>query len=98
MALFRYCDDLVICCQYEQDAARIHKALAGRLAKYHLRLNEEKTQLVPFSKRAQQDGRRAEAFDFLGFTFYSCRTLRTAPIGVVLLQQPHPPRLGLELG
>jgi hypothetical protein len=22
----------------------------------------------------------------------------TAPIGVVLLQQPHPPRLGLELG
>ena len=32
VALFRYCDDLVICCQYEQDAARIHKALAGRLS------------------------------------------------------------------
>jgi RNA-directed DNA polymerase len=32
VALLRYCDDLVICCQYEQDAARIHKALAGRLS------------------------------------------------------------------
>ena len=80
VALFRYCDDLVICCQYEQDAARIHKALAGRLAKYHLTLNEEKTKLVPFSKRAQQDGRRAEAFDFLGFTFYWGRSRRGAMV------------------
>ena len=80
MALFRYCDDLVICCQYEQDAAHIHKALAGRLAKYHLTLNEEKTKLVPFSKHAQQDGRRAGAFDFLGFTFYWGRSRRGAVV------------------
>lgn len=69
-ALYRYCDDLVICCQYEDDAVRIHKALGGRLAKYCLKLNEEKTRLVSFSKRAQRKGRRSEVFDFLGFTFY----------------------------
>lgn len=68
VALFRYCDDFIICCQYERDAARIHQALGQRLAKFHLTLNEEKTKLIPFSKRAQQDGRRSESFDFLGFS------------------------------
>jgi RNA-directed DNA polymerase len=41
--LFRYADDVIICCQYEQDAIRIKEALGKRLAKYHLRLNEGKT-------------------------------------------------------
>lgn len=80
VALFRYCDDLVICCQYERDAARIHQALGRRLAKFHLTLNEVKTKLVPFSKRTHQDGGRAEAFDFLGFTFYWGRSRRGAVV------------------
>ena len=80
VALFRYCDDFIICCQYERDAARIHQALGQRLAKFHLTLNEEKTKLIPFSKRAQQDGRRSESFDFLGFTFYWGRTQRGAVV------------------
>jgi group II intron reverse transcriptase/maturase len=70
VALFRYCDDMVICCQYASDAERITKALKGRLAKYGLRLNEEKTRLVEFSKHEVRHGRKQGTFDFLGFTFY----------------------------
>lgn len=74
VALFRYCDDGVICCQHERDAARIKKALSQRLAKYGLTLNEEKTRRVTFSKAAYQQGVKQQAFDFLGFTFYLGRT------------------------
>lgn len=70
VALFRYCDDLVICCQYDSDAQRIRRALPKRLARYQLRLNEEKTRMVSFSKRAQQEHQTPVSFDFLGFTFY----------------------------
>lgn len=69
VALFRYADDAVVGCQYAWEAERIRAALAERLAKYHLALNEEKTKLIPFHKRAQRGDGRA-AFDFLGFTFY----------------------------
>lgn len=68
--LFRYCDDAVICCENESDAQRIRQALSNRLAKYKLKLNEEKTKLVSFSKRKYQRGEKQGTFDFLGFTFY----------------------------
>jgi len=68
--LFRYCDDSVICCQYESDAKRIRTALTKRLGKYNLALNEEKTKMVRFSKREREQGIKQESFDFLGFTFY----------------------------
>jgi len=70
VAIFRYCDDLVICCQYNSDALRVHKGLGNRLAKYGLKLNEEKTRLVSFSKEKQTQGTKQESFDFLGFTFF----------------------------
>jgi group II intron reverse transcriptase/maturase len=70
VALFRYADDLVICCQYDRDAQRIRRALPKRLARYKLRLKEEKTRMVSFSKRVYQQERRPASFDFLGFTFY----------------------------
>jgi RNA-directed DNA polymerase len=68
--LFRYSDDAVMCCEYESDAHRIRRALVKRLAKYKLKLNEEKTKLVSFSKRDYQQGKKQGTFDFLGFTFY----------------------------
>jgi len=68
--MFRYCDDAVICCQTTHDAERIRKALSKRLAKYGLRLNENKTKFVSFSKHAARQGVKQESFDFLGFTFY----------------------------
>ena len=64
--LCRYADDAVICCQFEKDAIRVREALGKRLAKFKLKLNEEKTKLIDFRKIA---GKRA-AFDFLGFTHY----------------------------
>jgi RNA-directed DNA polymerase len=67
---FRYGDDLVICCRYERDALRIKEALTKRLAKYKLKLNEEKTKLVAFSKHKTRQGAKQGVFDFLGFTFY----------------------------
>lgn len=68
--LFRYADDAVICCEYEEDAIRINRTLSKRLAKFKLKLNEEKTKLVSFSKRAAAKGIPQGRFDFLGFTFY----------------------------
>lgn len=69
--LIRYCDDAVICCRHKRDAERIKEALAKRLAKYKLKLNEEKTKMVNFSKQAYiSKERKQESFDFLGFTFY----------------------------
>jgi group II intron reverse transcriptase/maturase len=76
VALFRYADDAVICCQFEQDARRIKAALAKRLAKYGLKLNEQKTQLVRFSKQGKHCGEKTGSFDFLGFTFYLGRSRR----------------------
>ena len=63
--LFRYCDDLCICCQYDSDAERIHSALGKRLSKFKLQLNEEKTTLVNFTRKIKGSGR----FDFLGGDF-----------------------------
>ncbi len=65
-----YADDIVICCQKNHDAERVKIALGRRLAKYNLRMNEDKTKLVKFSKRKQKRGDAQETFDFLGFTFY----------------------------
>ncbi len=78
--LYRYADDAVISCQYESDAKRILRALVKRLEKYGLKLNEEKTRFVSFSKRAYGQGVKQEAFDFLGFTFYIGRSRKGTPI------------------
>lgn len=71
---FRYADDLIICCRYEKDAIRIKRALSKRLEKYKLKLNEDKTKLVPFSKIKSKSGIKQGVFDFLGFTFYLSKT------------------------
>jgi hypothetical protein len=74
--VFRYADDLVICCRYEKDAERVKEALGKRLAKYKLRLNEDKTKTVPFSKKKSRQGIKQGTFDFLGFTFYLGKSQR----------------------
>lgn len=68
--LFRYCDDGVICCRYTEDAKKIKEVLAKRLEKYKLKLNEDKTKMVKFSKISAKKGEKQEGFDFLGFTIY----------------------------
>lgn len=68
--MFRYADDLVICCRYRTDAEKVKKALKGRLGKYSLKMNEDKTEMTPFDKIEYGKGIRQGTFDFLGFTFY----------------------------
>lgn len=60
----------VICCQSDRDAQRIRNTLTKRLDKYKLKLNEEKTKLIPFDKKLASKGVVQGSFDFLGFTFY----------------------------
>jgi len=78
LSVYRYADDVVICCGEEQDAIRIREALIKRLQKYGLELNEEKTKLIKWDKH---DRKGSGAFDFLGFTFYLglSRTGRVIP-------------------
>lgn len=68
--MVRYADDLVISCQYDSDAQRIKSALAKRLGKFGLKMNEDKTKLVSFSKAKIKKGEKQGTFNFLGFTFY----------------------------
>jgi group II intron reverse transcriptase/maturase len=72
--LVRYCDDMVICCEYRKDAERTLKALKGRLKRFSLTMNEDKTRMVTFKMRAFEKGNKQETFDFLGFTFYIARS------------------------
>lgn len=74
--VFRYADDLVICCRYEEDAKRIKTVLGKRLAKYKLELNEEKTSMVNFSKINCRQGIKQGSFEFLGFRFYLGKSLK----------------------
>ena len=52
--LIIYADDLIICCQYHKDAKMVKTALSQRLQKYGLKMNEDKTKLVPFSMKILQ--------------------------------------------
>lgn len=79
IALFRYCDDLCICCEYDSDALRVKVALGKRLEKYNLELNLEKTKSIRFN-RASADRRKQGTFDFLGFTFYIGQSREGRPI------------------
>jgi len=81
--MFRYADDQVICCQYASDAVRIKEALAKRLSKYNLTMNEDKTKLVKFSKQRMRQGEKQESFDFLGFTFFLAHSRRGFVIPMV---------------
>jgi len=72
---------LVIICQFGSDARRIQEALRERLARYKLKLNEEKTHVVNFSKQQFARGVEQGTFDFLGFTFYLGRSRKGYPVG-----------------
>ncbi len=66
---YRYADDQIICCHYRSDSVKVLKALRGRLEKYGLQLNAEKTKVVKFNKREFPLVKQG-TFDYLGFTFY----------------------------
>ena len=72
--LVRYADDFVCMVQYRQSAREIGTMLRERFAKFGLSLHPEKTRTISFGRferqNARQQGRKANTFDFLGFTHY----------------------------
>ena len=67
--IVRYADDLVIACELESEGRTLLELLDCRLRRHGLKLNRDKTRLIRFGRRwNQEDGSRSETFDFLGFT------------------------------
>jgi hypothetical protein len=80
--LIRYADDLVVCIQSEKEAHAFVEMLKERLAKFGLRLSENKSRIIAFGRyvwqKAQREGQKVETFDFLGFTHYCDKTRKGA--------------------
>ena len=78
--LIRYADDVVAAFEYKEDAERFLKELEGRLAKFGLRVNKEKTRMVEFGRKVWEQGianqKKTDTFDFLGFTHYGTASRR----------------------
>src|SRR5437667_3908172 len=69
----RWADDFVVGFEHQTDAARFHKELAERFAKFKLKLHPEKTRLIEFgcfaaNNRKRRGQGKPETFNFLGFT------------------------------
>lgn len=77
--LVRYADDFLCMVQYADDAQHIEQALRERFATFGLELHPEKTRVISFGRdeggNAKRQNRKANSFDFLGFTHY-CDTSR----------------------
>jgi RNA-directed DNA polymerase len=78
--LVRYADDFVCLVQYQEDAKAIEQAIRERFKKFELELHPEKTRVMGFgrfeSENARRQNRRANTFDFLGFTHYCGKSRR----------------------
>ena len=76
--IIRYADDFVCLVQSENDANRILRALQNRFNKYKLELHPNKTRVFSFGRFERQNSvtqnRKANTFDFLGFTHYCDKT------------------------
>jgi len=72
--LVRYADDFICKVQYADDAEYIERALRERFANFDLELHPEKTRTISFGRyereNADRQGRKANTFNFLGFTHY----------------------------
>ena len=70
-----YADDFIAGFQYKEDAERYYALLKERLKKFNFELEESKSRMIEFGKYAEINskrkyGRKAETFNFLGFTLY----------------------------
>ena len=76
--LVRYADDYVCLVQYKSDADKIRTALENRFNKYNLTLHPDKTKVFSFGRfergNAQNQNRKPNTFDFLGFTHFCDKT------------------------
>ena len=60
--------------QYQQEAVCFYRELRTRLARFGLKVQESKSELIHFNRFTytdnQKKGKHSETFDFLGFTHY----------------------------
>jgi len=72
--LVRYADDFIVMVQDKDDAQFMEEALRKRFAAYGLELHPAKTRVISFGRyedeNARRQGRKPNAFDFLGFKHY----------------------------
>jgi len=77
-AVIRFADDFVCVVRYANDAARIERGLRNRFNKYGLEIHPTKSRNISFGRferdNAETQNRRANTFDFLGFTHYCDRS------------------------
>ena len=74
----RYADDFVVFFQSAREAEVFSRKLRERLARFGLRIAEDKSRIIQFGRypwlKAQREARKIATFDFLGFTHYCDRT------------------------
>ncbi len=72
--IVRFADDFVCVVRYTDEAKRIERGLRNRFNKYGLELHPTKSRNISFGRfereNAKSQNRRANTFDFLGFTHY----------------------------
>lgn len=73
--MVRYADDSVACFEYKEEAEKYLRSVKSRLKKFGLEISEEKTKIIEFGRFANRNRkargeRKAETFEFLGFTHY----------------------------
>src|SRR5882724_3640234 len=74
----RFADDAILCFQHKEDAEKVLSVLPKRFEKYGLTLHPEKTRLIEFgrdaARKAKEQGKKPETFNFLGFTHICARS------------------------
>lgn len=72
--IVRYADDFVCVVRYAEDAKRIEDGLKNRFNKFGLEIHPQKSRNISFGsferENAKRQNRKANTFDFLGFTHY----------------------------
>lgn len=64
--LCRAADDFICAFRYKEDADKFYRSLGIRLSKFDLKLAEEKTKIISFSRFRKHEN---TSFEFLGFEF-----------------------------
>ena len=72
--LIVYADDFVVCFEDKESAGQFSEMLKQRLAKFGLKIAEDKSRVIEFGRavweKAGREGGKAATFDFLGFTHF----------------------------
>lgn len=88
--IVRWADDFIVGFEHREDAERFLAELRERLAEFHLELHPDKTRIIAFGRKADDDWRSGKGpkpgtFDFLGFT-HACDRTRKGNRFIVLRQ------------